>query len=127
MRKPEPVVIIYDDKCSLCRGCRRWIELHAIQRNVFEFIPCRSEERRRRFPELNDDVCVQSFQLVLPQKQILAGDTALPEILIRLRGYRWLQILFQLPVSKACLYAAYRWISNNRYLISKTIKPLIQE
>lgn len=127
MRKRETVVLIYDDTCSLCRGCRRWIELHAIRRDVFEFIPCRSDERRRRFPEMRDETCIQSFQLALSREQILAGDKALPEILIRLRGYRWLHLLLQLPGSKACLYAAYRWISNNRYIISHTILPLIQE
>lgn len=127
MRKPEAVVLIYDDKCSLCRGCRRWIELHAIRSDVFEFIPCQSEERRHRFPEVSDETCGQSFQLVLSHKQILAGDKALPEILIRLKVFRWLTPLFKLTISKNCLYAAYRWISNNRYIISQTIKPLIQE
>lgn len=127
MRKRETVVLIYDDTCSLCRGCRRWIELHAIRRDVFEFIPCRSDERRRRFPEMRDETCIQSFQLALSRDQILAGDKALPEILIRLKVFRWLTPLFKLTISKNCLYAAYRWISNNRYIISQTIKPLIQE
>ena len=127
MRKLETVVLIYDDKCSLCRGCMKWIELHAIRSNAFEFIPCRSEERRRRFPEMSEETCLESFQLVLFHKQILAGDNALPEILIRLKGFRWLYVLFQFPVSRNCLCTAYRWVSNNRYIISQTIKPLIQE
>ena len=76
---------------------------------------------------MSDETCMQSFQLALSGKQILACEKALPEILIRLRGYRWLHLLFQLPVGKAGLYAAYRWVSNNRYIISQTIIPLIQE
>jgi len=127
MSKMGTAVLIYDDKCSLCRGSMRWIELHAIRSDAFEFIPCQSEERRRRFPEMTDEICLQSLQLVLSHNQILAGDKALPEILIRLRGFRWLYALFKLPISRAFLYAAYRWVANNRYIISQTIKPLIQE
>jgi predicted DCC family thiol-disulfide oxidoreductase YuxK len=120
-------ILIYDDKCSLCCGCMRWIELHAVSKDVFEFIPCQSEDRRRRFPEMTDETCLQSFQLVLSHNTILGSDKALPEILIRLRGFRWLYVLFKLPISKPCLYAVYRWVSSNRYIISQTIKPLIRE
>ena len=59
------VVLIYDNKCSLCRGCMKWIELHAIGENAFEFVPCQSEERRIRFPEMTDENCLQSLKLVL--------------------------------------------------------------
>lgn len=127
MSKTGTAILIYDDKCSLCRGCMRWIELHAVSKDVFEFIPCQSEDRRRRFPEMTDETCLQSFQLVLSHNTILGSDKALPEILIRLRGFRWLYLLFKLPISRACLYAVYRWVSSNRYIISQIIKPLIRE
>ncbi len=121
------VVLIYDDKCSLCRGCMKWIELHAIKENVFEFVSCQSEERRRRFPEVTDETCLQSFQLALSDNQILTGEKALPEIIKRLRGFRWLYVLFRVPVVRPLLYAIYRCVANNRYIISQTIKPLIKE
>lgn len=127
MQQRTPPVLIYDARCSLCRGCMKWIELHAVGEDAFEFIPCQSDERRRRFPEMTDETCLKSFQLVLPQNQILSGDKALPEILKRLKGFRWLSILFKTPVIRVFLYAIYRWVANNRYIISQTIKPLIEE
>ncbi len=120
-------VLIYDDKCSLCRGCMKWIELHAVRKDAFMFVPCQSEERRNRFPQITDDACMQSLQLVLPNNRVLAGDKALPEILIRLKGFRWFSILFKIPVIKLFLYVVYRWIANNRYIISQTIRPLIED
>lgn len=119
--------LIYDDRCSLCRGCMKWIELHAVRRDAFEFIPCQSSERRIRFPDLTDEACLQSIHLILPRDQILSGDAALPEIISRLRGFRWLYVFFKLPVIKTLLYALYRWIANNRYLISRVIQPLVPE
>lgn len=120
-------VLIYDDKCSLCRGCMKWIALHAIREDLFTFIPCQSEDRKNLFPQITDDACLKSFQLVLPNNQVLAGDKALPEILIRLKGFRWLSVLFKTPLIKYILYAVYRWIANNRYIISQAIKPLIED
>lgn len=127
MKKVGSAVLIYDDKCSLCRGCMKWIELHAIRGDIFEFVPCQSEERRCRFPEMADEACLQTFQLVLSHNQILSGKEALPEILLRLRGFRWLYVFCKLPISNACLLVVYRWVSNNRYIISQVIKPLIRE
>ncbi len=127
MRKIKKAVLIYDDRCSLCRGCMKWIELHAIEKDVFEFITCQSEERRSRFPEITDKACQESFHIVLPNNNILAGDKALPEVLNRLKGFKWLSVLFKVPVIRVFLYAIYRWVSNNRFIISQTIKPLIKE
>ena len=127
MRKTKTAILIYDDRCSLCRGCMKWIELHAIREDAFEFIPCQSEERKNRFQEITDKDCQKSFHIVLPTNKILAGDKALPEVLNRLKGYRWLSILFKMPIIKEFLYVVYRWVSNNRLIISQTIKPLVEE
>lgn len=127
MQNTTSAVLIYDARCSLCCGCMKWIELHALRKDAFEFIPCQSSERRRRFPEMSDETCLKSFQLVISHNQIHAGDKALPEILKRLRGFRWLSCLFKTPVMRIFLYVIYRWIANNRYMISKFIKPLITE
>jgi predicted DCC family thiol-disulfide oxidoreductase YuxK len=127
MNKMGMATLIYDAKCSLCRGCMKWIELHAIRGDAFEFIPCQSDERRSRFPNMTDETCLQSLHLVLSDNQIFIGDEALPEIINRLRGFRWLHVLFKLPTIRVFLYAIYRWIANNRYIISRMIKPLVQE
>ncbi len=127
MQNRTPAVLIYDARCSLCCGCMKWIKLHAIREDAFEFIPCQSEERRNRFPEITDKACQKSFHIVLPNNKILEGDKALPEVLNRLKGFKWLSILFKVPVIKAFLYVVYRWVANNRFIISQTIKPLIKE
>lgn len=125
MKDKGSVILIYDDACCLCRGCMKWIELHAIRRDIFEFLPCQSEERRNRFPEISDETCLQSLQVILPGRRILTGDKVLPEILNRLRGFTWFSFLFKVPVIKVFLYVIYRWIAHNRYIISKTLWPLM--
>jgi len=70
---------------------------------------------------------LEALHLVLPDRQTLTGDKALPEILIRLRHFRRLAVLFRTPVIRLFSYAFYRLIANNRYIISKTILPLTEE
>ncbi|MFN3531298.1 MAG: thiol-disulfide oxidoreductase DCC family protein [Candidatus Brocadia sp.] len=127
MNKMETAILIYDARCSLCCGCMRWIELHAIRKDAFEFIPCQSDERRVRFPDITDENCLQSLHLVLSNNQFFSGDQVLLEIIKRLRWFRWLHLLFKVPIIRAFLYTIYRWVANNRYIISQTIKPLIRD
>ncbi len=127
MQTGTTAVLIYDARCSLCRGCMKWIELHAIRGDAFEFISCQSEERKKRFPEITDEACRKSLQLALSGGQILVGEEALPEILMRLKGYWRLCVFFRIPILKTVLYAVYRWVSNNRFIISQTIEPLVGE
>ena len=123
----DTAVLIYDDECSLCCGSMRWLKLHAIANDAFEIIPCQSKKRMSLFPGLNEKACQEKSHMVLPGGQILTGDKTLPEILIRLRYFRRLAVLFRIPVIRLFSYAAYRFIANNRYIISKTISPLTEE
>ena len=120
-------VLIYDAECSLCCGCMNWIKSHAIETDMFEFVACQSEERKERFPEIRDEACLEVLHLVTPDGRILAGDKSLPVILYNLRCFRWLAILFKMPVISLLSYFIYRWIANNRYIISQTILPLTRE
>ncbi len=123
----DTAVLIYDDKCSLCCGCMRWLKLHAIGNDAFEFIPCQSKKRMSLLPGLNEKACLEELHMVLPDGQIVTGDKSLLEILLRLRYFRWLAVLFRIPVIRLFSYAIYRLIANNRYVISRTILPLTQE
>ncbi len=104
-----------------------WIKSHAIKKDTFEFISCQSEELKRRFPDIRQDACLEAFHLVAPDDSVLVGDMSLPEILCRLRYFRWLSFFLKIPIINSLSYAVYRWLANNRYVISKTILPVTQE
>lgn len=79
----DTAVLLYDDGCSLCCGCMRWLKSLAICSDAFEFIPCQSKERMSRFPTLSEKACMEALHMILPDGHILTGDKSLPEILIR--------------------------------------------
>jgi predicted DCC family thiol-disulfide oxidoreductase YuxK len=112
-----PAVVVYDGTCALCLGGKRWIERRALP-GEFEFLPCQSPERRARFPRMSEQTCLEAIQLVLPDGRVLAGDQAIPEILRRLGGWRWVAHLFELPGAGFLAPRLYRWVARNRYAIS---------
>jgi predicted DCC family thiol-disulfide oxidoreductase YuxK len=112
-----PAVVVYDGGCALCRGGIQWITRRAV-RGEFEFLPCQSDERRARLPWLDESRCMEAIHLVLPGGRVLAGDAAIPEILRRLRGWRWLATLFRLPGARRLGPPVYGWVARHRYQLS---------
>ena len=110
-------VLIYDGECAFCQGGMRWVQRRALPGQL-EFLPCQSPERRARFPWMAEEACLEALQLVLPDGRVLAGDAAIPEILRRLRGWRWLAVLFKLPGVGLFAPRVYAWVARNRYAIS---------
>ncbi len=116
----QRVVLIYDGSCQICAGAKAWIERRAVP-GAFEFLTCQSPERLRRFPALSEAACLEAMQLVLPDGTILAGDRALPEVLARLRCWRWLAAAFGLPGMTRLAPRAYAWVARHRYAISRAL------
>ncbi len=111
------VVLVYDGECRLCQGGMRWVERHALP-GQFEFVTCQSAERPERFPWIPEERCLEAIQLVLPDGEVLAGDAAISEILRRLRGWRWLARLFEIPGMRWLAPRLYQWVARHRYAIS---------
>jgi predicted DCC family thiol-disulfide oxidoreductase YuxK len=117
MSSTAPAVVVYDGSCGLCRGGVTWISRRAV-RGEFEFLPCQSAERRARFPRLEEARCMEAIHLLLPDGRVLAGDAAIPEILRRLKGWRWLAALFRLPGASRLGPPVYGWVARHRHQIS---------
>jgi predicted DCC family thiol-disulfide oxidoreductase YuxK len=114
---PGVAVVIYDGTCGLCQGSVGWVSRRA-RPGAFEFLPCQAAERAARFPAIPEVTCLEAIQLVLPDGRVLGGAAALPEILRRLRGWRWAAALFRLPGAGLVAPIAYRWVARNRYRVS---------
>jgi predicted DCC family thiol-disulfide oxidoreductase YuxK len=116
----EKAVLIYDRSCPICSNTVAWIKEHE-QKDAFEMLPCQSEDRKKRYPFLDETVCMQALQLVLSGDNVLAGEKALPEIFKRLKRYHAAAGLFKLPGSNMIARAFYRWFADRRYFIAKIL------
>ena len=83
----------------MCRASALWLMRRAIAGGTeLEILPCRRPPRRERFPHITDETCMTAMQLVLPDGRVLSGADAVPEILRRIRGWRWVAGVFRSPV-----------------------------
>jgi predicted DCC family thiol-disulfide oxidoreductase YuxK len=114
----ERAVLIYDGDCAMCRSSALWLMRRARASDRLEILPCRSEPRRTRYPGISDAACMQAMQLVLPDGRVLAGADAVPELLRRLRGWRWLASIFGLPPVLPVTRRLYAWVAENRMKLS---------
>jgi len=111
-------VLIYDAECAMCRASALWLMRLALSGGALEILPCRSEPRRTRFPQISDTACTTAMQLVLPDGRVLGGADAVPELLRRIRGLGWLAAVFALPGARPLARRVYAWIAKNRMRIS---------
>ena len=113
---PRPV-LIYDGLCPFCAGAVTWLSGRVL-RGQLEFLPCQAAERRVRFPSMDDRTCLGAMQLALPDGRVLAGAAAAPEILRRLKRWRWFAAAFRLPGMGLVAPPVYAWIARHRHRIS---------
>jgi predicted DCC family thiol-disulfide oxidoreductase YuxK len=117
------VALVYDADCPVCRAASDWVRRNAVAPDTFEYLPCRSEETRSRFPAIAEAACLQAIHLVLPDGTILVGEQALPEILRRTRRYRWAAILFRVPGAGIVSRFLYSAFARRRHRIAKQLFP----
>jgi predicted DCC family thiol-disulfide oxidoreductase YuxK len=122
-KEKERATLIYDGNCPICSGTVKWIREHE-QEGAFEMLPCQSERRGAEFPDVERAECMQAMHLVLPDGKVLAGEKALPEILLRLRRYRFAAAFFKLPGAQTISRIAYRWFADRRYAIAHILSHL---
>lgn len=109
--------LIYDGECPLCRKAVAWVEARGVGTNLSS-MPCQSEERARQFPELEEAECMRAVQIVLDDGTRYAGADALPHILARVRGWRWMALALRLPGVAWCAPFAYDFVAKRRRLFS---------
>jgi predicted DCC family thiol-disulfide oxidoreductase YuxK len=112
------LTVLYDPECGLCRRSHEWL---ADQSKLIEliFVPCASDEARRRFPQLNHDLTKKDLTVIGDDGAVYFGPKAWLMVLWSLTRYReWSYRLATpelLPTTKRVVSA----ISQNRQQISK--------
>ena len=102
----------------MCRASALWLMRRARVPDRLEILPCRSAPRRERYPEITDEACMSAMQLVLPDGRILSGADAVPELLRRVRGWRWVASVLGLPPVRPVTRRLYAWVARSRMKLS---------
>ena len=112
------LTVLYDPDCGLCKRAHDWL---AEQPKIVElnFVPCASDEARKRYPQLNHAVTRQDLTVISNDGAVYFGPKAWLMVLWSLARYRdWAYRLATpelLPTTKRVVSL----ICQNRYQISR--------
>ena len=81
------LTVLYDPTCGLCRRAHEWL---AQQPKLVEmqFVPCKSDEARKRYPELNHDLTQMDLTVIGDAGAVYFGPKAWLMVLWALSRYR---------------------------------------
>jgi predicted DCC family thiol-disulfide oxidoreductase YuxK len=111
---PERATVIYDGDCDLCRQAiarvRAWDREGQLDYVAFQ------EASVQRFG-IELPALAAAMHLVLPDGRVFAGADAVPRLLKRLPGKRWLAALFSVPGVLPVARRVYRRIAERRHCL----------
>lgn len=112
------LTVLYDPTCGLCRRAHEWL---AQQRKLIEliFVPCKSEEARRRFPYLDHDLTAKDLTVIGDQGEVYMGAKAWLMVLWALSQYREWSYRLSAPELLPTTRRVVSLISQNRYQIGR--------
>lgn len=112
------LTVLYDPTCGLCRRAHEWL---AEQRKLIDlvFVPCKSEEARRRFPHFNHELTAQDLTVIGDRGEVYIGPKAWLMVLWALTLYREWSYRLSSPELLPTTRRVVSLISQNRYQISR--------
>ena len=90
------LTVLYDERCGLCRGARRWLE-EQPQYVELRFLALGSEAARRRFPDLDHDATERELAAIDDRGGVYKGAKAWLMCLWSLRQHRLRAIRWSSP------------------------------
>ncbi len=113
--------LIYDGECSLCAAAAAWAKGRA-RSGALEVMPCRSQERKARFPHMAEEVCLKAMQLISPEGRVYSGHESFPHLLGLMPCWRYVAWTLRLPGMALLSSRLYAWVAGHRHALSIIIR-----
>ena len=112
------LTVLYDPVCGLCQRAHGWL---AEQPKLVEliFVPCNSDEARRRYPHLDHALTKKDLTIVTDQGAVYFGPKAWVMVLWALVHYREWSYRLSSPELLPTTRRVVSLITQNRYQISR--------
>ena len=113
------LTVLYDPECGLCRRAHEWL---AEQSKIVDlnFVPCASDEARKRYPQLNHDLTKKDLTVIGDEiGAVYFGPKAWLMVLWALARYRDWSYRLATPELLPTTKRVVSLISQNRYQIGR--------
>jgi predicted DCC family thiol-disulfide oxidoreductase YuxK len=116
MKQPQPLVVIYDGQCAICRAAKD--KLLRMFSDRIEPIDFRVVPPEQIHPDLTSEQC-QAQMHVLENGQVFGAAEAVVRLMRMHPFYRYVVPLYYVPPVGWVSEAVYKWVSKNRFRISR--------
>jgi len=113
----DTAILLYDGDCPMCRRARDWVDARRDP-GLLELMPCQSDDREARAPQVSEADCLEAMQLVMPDGTVHAGEQAFAHLFGLLKRGRWRGWVFRVPGAHVLAAPVYRLIARNRMHLS---------
>ncbi len=120
------LTVLYDATCGLCVRSRSWLQTQPKWIEL-EFLPARSPEARRRYPELVGEAMPKEPIVVSDEGGIYRGAEAWIMCLYALVDYREWSLRLARPALLPLARRVFEWVSENRRDISRRLLLAAEE
>jgi predicted DCC family thiol-disulfide oxidoreductase YuxK len=112
------MTVLYDPVCGLCQRAHGWL---AEQPKLVDmhFVPCNSDEARRRYPHLDHELTTKDLTVVSDEGAVYFGPKAWLMVLWALTNYREWSYRLASPDLLPSTRRVVSVITQNRYQISR--------
>ncbi len=112
------LTVLYDPACGLCRRVHEWLEEQPKLVQLV-LVPVKSDEARKRFPELDHEPTVNDLTVISDQGAVYFGSKAWLMVLWALSSYRAWSYRLSSPELLPTVRRVVSLISQHRYQISR--------
>lgn len=117
----EPLAILYDDHCRLCRGSRRTLEALAMGRNLYRFVSIHEPDSTvmaRLNPPIQPERLSARMHVLMPDGKVTAGADAVAVLLGVLPfPIRIASLLWKVPGFADLARVFYDVVARNRHRV----------
>lgn len=114
----KSLTVLYDPDCGLCRRLHGWLveQSRLVELNL---IPIKSDEARKRFPQLDHDLTAKDLTVISDQGEVYFGPKGWLMVLWALVGYREWSYRLATPELLPTTRRVVSLISQHRYQIGR--------
>lgn len=105
--------VVYDGECPFCTNQMKWIQ-QRDQAERFQFVPNQEPTLLEQYPQLENQDLNSGLRLIQPDGTVQIGADAVYGIARQLSGWRWLALLYRIPLLHGIARWLYGWIAAHR-------------
>ncbi|WP_144935990.1 thiol-disulfide oxidoreductase DCC family protein [Paenibacillus sp. 32O-W] len=114
MKNGQRLILLYDAHCVLCRRTVDTLSRLEVGSELI-MLPYQEAEISQLPEGLTLEQLQSQLHVIDEQNEVYRGAEAVCRIMSKVKGWRWIAVLYRIPFLRPLADRIYKWIADNRY------------